>query len=353
MKFNIEIVPRLLHFKQPAGTSRGYYTTRKVWYIIISDPYDRKHIGIGECAPLPDLSCDAFSDYGDILFSLCRIFSETGIIDYAAMENYPSMLFGLECALKHYESGNVAMWDTPFSRGEVGIDINGLIWMGDYDTMLSRIETKLQDGYNCIKLKIGAINFEEEIALLKYIRSAFSPEKLELRVDANGAFSTCDVMIKLEKLSAFGIHSIEQPIKAGQWDKMSSIVSDSPIPVALDEELIGINNYDAKRKLLDIINPDFLVLKPSLHGGIYGCDEWIKEAGMRGVGWWITSALESNIGLNAIAQWAATHELNMPQGLGTGLLFTDNIDMPLEIRNNALWCTGVRPCMDIAENLWN
>lgn len=353
MKYNIRIVPCLLRFRQPAGTSRGYYTVRNVWYLIVSDPSDSSHVGIGECAPLPDLSCDASPDYAKVLSAFCSDFAETGKIDYHAMANYPSMLFGLESALRHYEAGSVALWDTPFSRGEAGIPINGLVWMGDYVTMLSRIDAKISEGYKCIKLKIGAIDFESEVSLIEHIRSVYPPDMIELRVDANGAFNYDDVMGKLERLASYGIHSIEQPIKAGQWDKMASVVRNSPIPVALDEELIGINDIDRKKKLLDIINPDYIILKPTLHGGIYGSEEWIAEAGKRGIGWWITSAIESNIGLNAIAQWASTHNLNMPQGLGTGLLFTDNVRMPLEIRNNALWFTGRKPDGDILNDIWN
>lgn len=355
MKYNVEIVPRLLHFKQPAGTSRGYYTTRKVWYIIVCDINNPEHIGIGECAPLPVLSCDDLPDYEDVLKSCCSEFSRTGRINYGEFLDYPSIIFGLECALRHYEAGSIALWDTPFARGEKGIYINGLIWMGDYGTMLSRLRDKINDGYKCIKLKIGAINFEEELSLLKHIRSVYSPADIEIRVDANGAFSAQDAPDRLGRLAEFGIHSIEQPIMAGQWLEMHDLAVNSPIPVALDEELIGINRIDDKKRLLDTVTPDYIILKPTLHGGIRGCEEWIDEAEKRGIGWWITSALESNIGLNAIAHWAATHDVDMPQGLGTGLLFTDNIDMPLEIRNNALWFNGTGSCSnaDILRQIWN
>lgn len=352
MRYRIDIIPRLLHFKQPAGTSRGIYTTRQVWYIVIRDIENPERIGIGECAPLPDLSCDALPDYQEVLSGFCRNVAECGEIDHAAMRDYPSMLFGLETAMQHLKSGSLAMWNTPFSRGEEGIYINGLIWMGDYDTMLSRIEEKMRSGYRCIKVKIGAINFEDEIALLRHIRSAFSAADIELRVDANGAFRPEEAMDKLNRLAEFDLHSIEQPIRAGQWNEMRRLTDATPIPIALDEELIGVNTSERKRELLDTIRPQYIILKPSLHGGMLGCEEWIREAAARDIGWWITSALESNVGLNAIAQWCATHEIKLPQGLGTGLLFTDNIDMPVEIRNNRLWFNGDVPAQKILEQIW-
>ena len=260
-----------------------------------------------------------------------------GEIDVDALRKYPSVLFGLETALRHYNTGKWELWDTAFSRGEAGIPINGLIWMGDFDKMLSQIEKKMETGFRCIKLKIGAINFEEELALLRHIRAHFSSKEIELRVDANGAFSPADAMEKLKRLSELDLHSIEQPIRAGQWEEMARLTSESPLPIALDEELIGCNTPEEKRKLLKAIRPQYIILKPSLHGGVAGGNEWISEAGKQQVGWWITSALESNIGLNAIAQWCATFNNPLPQGLGTGQLFTDNVEMPLEIRKDCLW----------------
>ena len=229
------------------------------------------------------------------------------------------------------------MWDTPFSRGEAGIPINGLIWMGDFNRMLAQIEKKMEAGFRCIKLKIGAINFEEELALLQHIRSHYSSKEIELRVDANGAFSPTDAMEKLKRLSELDLHSIEQPIRAGQWEEMARLTSESPLPIALDEELIGYNTWEEKQRLLSAIRPQYIIIKPSLHGGLAGGEEWIAEAEKLNIGWWITSALESNIGLNAIAQWCATFQNPLPQGLGTGLLFTDNVEMPLEIRKDCLW----------------
>ena len=209
--------------------------------------------------------------------------------------------------------------------------------MGNFDEMYHRIEEKMKAGFRCIKLKIGAIDFEKELELLAHIRQHFSPEQIELRVDANGAFSPTDALDKLKRLSEYQLHSIEQPIRAGQWEEMAKLCEQTPFPIALDEELIGVNDRPTKEALLDTIRPQYIILKPSLHGGISGSEEWIELAAEREIGSWVTSALESNIGLNAIAQWTATLMPTLPQGLGTGLLFTDNIDYPLHIEGDCLW----------------
>jgi len=337
MTFKTTIRPSTLHFKQPAGTSRGVYNTRKVWYIGLTSVEEPQRIGLGECAPLPNLSCDDLPEYEEILKAACHRLEETGELDKEALRSYPSILFGLETALQHYNANSFALWDTPFSRGERGIPINGLIWMGDYAQMYHQIEKKMELGFRCIKLKIGAINFEEELSLLRYIRKHFTAREVELRVDANGGFTPEDALSKLNRLAELDIHSIEQPIRAGQWEEMARLTKESPIPIALDEELIGCNSLAEKAELLRKINPQYIILKPSLHGGICGCTEWINEATSQNIGWWITSALESNIGLNAIAQWCATLPTTLPQGLGTGMLFTDNVEMPLYIREDKLW----------------
>ena len=334
--YRIHIEPRTLHFKQPAGTSRGVYTTRRVWYLHLTSDSQPGREGIGECAPLPNLSCDDLPHYEQLLSSLCQEAAQSGI-DYERLRPYPSILFGLETAFRHFERGTASLWDTPFSRGEQGIPINGLIWMGSYTQMLSQIEAKMQAGFRCIKLKIGAIHFEEELSLLKMIRRHFSAKEIELRVDANGAFSPAEALEKLQRLSELDLHSIEQPIRAGQWDSMARLSQLSPLPIALDEELIGVHSKSRKKELLETIHPQYIILKPSLHGGLRGSQEWIAAASQLGIGWWITSALESNIGLNAIAQWCATLHNPLPQGLGTGALFTDNIPMPLEVRGDELW----------------
>ncbi len=337
----IDIEERVLHFKQPEGTSRGVYTERKIWLVKMTDG---DAVGIGECAPLPRLSCDDIPDYSEKL----RVKSEEFAAAYQqggaavsaffeTMRDYPSMLFGLETAMLSFAK---TQHSTPFSRGEVGIPINGLVWMGTYEEMQERIEQKLAQGFRCVKLKIGAIDFDAELELIKRIRERYSCHDVELRVDANGAFPFEEALYKLELLSQYALHSIEQPIKAKQWANMAELCRESPLPIALDEELIGVNDPDQKRQMLNIIRPRYIILKPSLHGGMMGVREWIDIANDMGIGSWITSALESNVGLNAIAQLTADiygPDIRMPQGLGTGQLFTDNIPMPLEIRGDKLW----------------
>lgn len=337
MTFSIQ--EKLLHFKQQAGTSRGVYITRRIWLLTV------EHGGrtaIGECAPLPQLSCDDIPDYEAVLRRFCDIIEATGSIPYDEMRNYPSMLFGVETALAQLSRTDGLLYDTPFSHGEEGIPINGLVWMGTHDEMLSRLKEKLALGFRCVKLKIGAIDFAKELDLIQHIRKHFSREEVELRVDANGGFTPDVALERLQELARYDIHSIEQPIMAHQWSEMAQLCQLSPLPIALDEELIGVNSTDEKIRLLDTIKPQYIILKPSLHGGVAGTREWIALANERSIGSWITSALESNIGLNAIAQLAANiygSKITMPQGLGTGMLFTDNIPMPLEIRNDCLWIT--------------
>ena len=317
MKLNIE--ERLLHFKQPAGTSRGVYTTRRIWLITATDEAGRV-TGIGECAPLPQLSCDDIPDYAEVLRGFCDEVERTGLIPYEALRPYPSMLFGLEQTLSCGEA------PLGFS-----IPINGLVWMGTFEEMHQRIEEKLAAGFRCVKLKIGAIDWEREIALIRFIRERYSREQIELRVDANGGFTVEQAMSRLEELARYDIHSIEQPIKAGNWKEMARLCRESPLPIALDEELIGVNTVEEKEALLDTIRPGYIILKPSLHGGLLGSEEWIRLARERSIGSWITSALESNVGLYAIARFTMKMygpDITMPQGLGTGLLFTDNIELP-------------------------
>lgn len=334
----ITITTRTLHFNQPAKTSRGEYTTRVSRYVDVEK--NGVH-GVGECATLPDLSCDEIPDYDRLLRQFCDMIERTERIPYDMLRPYPSMLFGLETAFAQLEAGgSTALFDTAFARGEVGIPTNGLVWMGSYEQMLERMQEKLDLGFKCIKLKIGAIDFDKEVELLHIIREAFPKEKVELRVDANGAFDPDDAMALLEILAKYDIHSIEQPIKQKQWRDMARLCKESPIAIALDEELIGVNLRSMKEMLLDTIQPQYIVLKPSLHGGMMGSQEWVELAKTRGIGSWMTSALESNVGLNAIAHLAArtygTDEI-MPQGLGTGLLFTDNIEMPIELKGEKMY----------------
>lgn len=339
----------ILQFKQPAGTSRGVYRTRSVWYVKACD--DLGNWGIGECAPLPDLSCDAMpdADYEAVLAEACRqTVEKNGTIPTTFLRPYPSILFGLETAIRSLkacrQNGNpYHLFDTAFSHGETGIVINGLVWMGSYEEMMARMEEKLALGFHCIKIKIGAIDWEREISLIRALRERFPKEVVEIRVDANGGFSPEVAMSRLTELSHYDIHSIEQPIRQHQWDAMAQLCCNTPIPIALDEELIGVNDPVEKVRLLDTIRPQYIILKPSLHGGLSGSEEWIKLARERGIGYWITSALESNVGLNAIAQWTATQipqyiPENMPQGLGTGQLFIKNFDaIHLSIEGERLW----------------
>lgn len=336
MNLKVQVIPKVLHFKRPAGTSRGAYTTRNVWYFLITDEEQGK-IGIGECAPLPNLSCDDLPEYTDILEKARKSLELSGKVDYDQFQNFPSILFGMETAIRHFQQGGLQLWNTSFAKREEGIPINGLIWMGSFDYMREQIEEKLEKGFNCVKLKIGAIDFDKELSLLASIRKYYGADKIQLRVDANGAFTPQDALYKLKELSKYDLHSIEQPIRQGQWDEMKELCEQSPIPIALDEELIGVNHLDQKKKLLDSIKSAYIILKPSLHGGIRGGEEWISLAKERDINYWITSALESNIGLNAIAQWCATLNSKMHQGLGTGLLYTDNADLPLSIEKDYLW----------------
>ena len=323
----------ILKFKQPAGTSRGILTEKETWFIKIWDSEHPEIYGLGECALFRGLSADDRPEYERKLQETCRDIGKIRHIHY--FRNWSSISFGVNTALSDLKNGGKRIiYPGLFTEGQKDIEINGLIWMGDKDTMRQRIIEKLDAGFHCVTLKIGAIGFEEELDLLRYIRKQFSKETVELRVDANGAFTPREAPRKLEELSRYDIHSIEQPIRQRQWKEMAALCRNTPIPIALDEELIGINKTGEKGELLDMIHPQYVVIKPSLTGSFSGSWEWIARARERGIGWWITSALESNIGLNAIAQWTAYilnfHPTGMPQGLGTGQLYTNNIPAPLE-----------------------
>ena len=334
--FSVRVVPRTLVFKQPAGTSRGVYTERRLWYIIIYGTHEgRRFTGVGECAPLFDLSCDYDANYEAGLHEAARQVEARGGDALAALRCKPSVLFGFETAMlsaaASLRGDYRRLFDTPFTDGGEGIAINGLVWMGRHEEMLARMEEKLEKGFSCVKLKIGAIDFAAELDLIRRLRARFSHECVTLRVDANGAFDPQEALQKLELLARYGIHSIEQPIHAGQWQEMARLCRLTPLPIALDEELIGVNLREEKEKLLDEIRPQYIVLKPTLHGGLSGAAEWMEAALRRDVGFWATSALESNVGLNALAQWVAhlqpqlpLHLAALPQGLGTGQLFVEN-----------------------------
>lgn len=339
----ITITSKLLHFLQPAGTSRGVYNTRLSFYLKLTSDEQPDVVGVGECATLPDLSCDAMppNEYERKLRTFCDEYERTGVIDYEAMRAYPSMLFGLETAVAQFNAkGSLNFFDTPFGRGEEGIPINGLVWMGTFEEMFERLEAKLKAGFRCIKIKIGAIDFDRELQLIRHIRSTFSRNDVELRVDANGGFTPKEALSRMEALVQYDIHSIEQPIKQHQWAEMARLCAATSLPIGLDEELIGVNERQKKIELLDTIRPQYIVLKPSLHGGMAGTEEWIQLARERNIGSWITSALESNVGLNAIAQLTASiygSNIRHAQGLGTGQLFADNIEMPLKVLGDKLW----------------
>ncbi|HBL76057.1 MAG: o-succinylbenzoate synthase [Bacteroidetes bacterium GWF2_42_66] len=323
-----------LQFHRPAGTSRGTYNTRDSWFIFLEE---NGKTGIGECAPLPGLSLENPEEMNGKLIQVCEdieFFSK----NIQELIEWPSIQFGLETAFFDLKNGGRRiLFPSDFTEGKRGIPINGLIWMGNPEYMQQQIREKLEQGFRCIKLKIGAIDFETELALLKNIRKEFSAKEIILRVDANGAFKPEEALEKLKQLAELEIHSIEQPVAARQWNEMARLCKQSPLPIALDEELIGITEKQQKKEILAQIKPAFLVLKPSLHGGISGCNEWITQAENAGVKWWITSYLESNVGLNAITQWAATKPIEMEQGLGTGKLFANNFDSPLTIVNDRLW----------------
>ena len=338
-KITFEYLKRTLIFKFDAGTSRGVLKTKEVFWIkaFYSDQPDV--VGWGEAAPLVKLSLDDREDFEEILGKTLSEMSKVSFREDEAQVlnqlkelvpfDLPSIRFALETAILDLRNGGkkkILGYD--FFEGKKNIAINGLIWMGGKDFMLSQIKEKLSNGFDCIKMKIGAINFQQELDLLSYIRERFSKHQITLRVDANGAFSPNEALKKLQKLSHYDIHSIEQPIAAGNWAAMQQLCAATPIPIALDEELIGVKN---KAELLDAIQPQHIILKPTLLGGILETKEWVQLAEERKIGWWMTSALESNVGLNAIAQLADSLESTIPQGLGTGKLYENNLDSPLEI----------------------
>ncbi|MCM2301733.1 MAG: o-succinylbenzoate synthase [Flavobacteriaceae bacterium] len=322
-----------LQFKLPAGTSRGTLKTKDTYFLIIEN---KGKIGIGECALFKGLSIDDKPDYEEKLQWVCDSLSNNDFMVLHKLTEFPSIQFGIEQAIISLGSENrFDLYPSEFTRGKSSILINGLIWMGDEAFMLNQVEEKIRAGFKTIKLKIGALDFEKEIKILQSIRDRYTSEEIEIRLDANGAFSPDNALDQLKQLAKFQIHSIEQPIKPKQWEVMAQLCEKSPIPIALDEELIGVFNQD-KINLLETIKPQFLILKPSLLGGVAGCNQWIQLCAKQQIGWWITSALESNIGLNAIAQYTFNLGNNLPQGLGTGGLFTNNFESPLTIESGYL-----------------
>ncbi len=322
----------VLEFKRPSGTSRGVLNTKKVWIVSVWNDDAVAIKGIGECNPLVGLSIDDVPDFEEKLIEVCEHIDSRSKNLAEFLVDYPSIYFGFEMALLDLKNGGKQLYfNSPIVKHKQPIKINGLIWMGDHTFMHQQIEEKLALGFTCIKLKIGAIDFEKELELLASIRNKYDEEELELRVDANGAFSKEDALEKLAALSQYDIHSIEQPIKQGQLNEMEFICENTPFDVALDEELIGVKTIEGKRALLEKIVPQYIILKPSLIGGFKGCMEWISVAGELGIPWWITSALESNIGLNAIAQFTSQFYNPLPQGLGTGQIYTNNFESKLKL----------------------
>ncbi|MBN1339315.1 MAG: o-succinylbenzoate synthase [Bacteroidales bacterium] len=345
INFRIRTFRHDLIFKRPAGTSRGTMTHRESWFMEVCDPESPEITGLGECAPLPGLS----PEYGNAMIAKLEELQnnpENYVKDPGSLEGYPSLRFGLETALLDLRSGGRRiLFPSPFTDGKDTIPINGLIWMGDFNYMKQQLREKLAAGFRCIKIKVGAIDFGKELELIRFLRKEHKKEQVEIRLDANGAFQPDEAPEKLKELSDYGIHSIEQPIRQGQWEEMAHLCETSPVPVALDEELIGVYGISNKEKLIRTIRPQYLILKPSLLGGFKACEEWIALAGKYHTGWWATSALESNLGLNAIAQWVYTLKNLLPQGLGTGQLFANNIESPLYIHAGRL---GYDP-----EGKWN
>lgn len=324
-------------FKTPGGTSRGTLYNKYSWFLIIYEENNPTIIGIGECSILKKLSIDDREDFEDQLQLLCDDINNFFEWLEKELAEFPSIKFGLESALLDLKNGgNRILFPSEFTQGHDNIRINGLIWMGESDFMKLQIDEKIKLGFRCIKMKIGSLDFDKELAMLDYIRSQYDASVLELRVDANGSFRPEEVLQKLEQLAIYDIHSIEQPIAAGNWNQMAAVCLVSPIPVALDEELIGIMEFTEKEELIKTIKPQYLIIKPSLLGGFTASEEWINLAISNNIGWWATSALEANIGLNAIAQWVYTLNNSMSQGLGTGQVFTNNFDSPLTLTSDLL-----------------
>ncbi|MCR5886746.1 o-succinylbenzoate synthase [Hymenobacter sp. J193] len=346
MALHLHYSHRALRFNFPARTSRGALTEHVAWYLHLTEAARPGQLGLGEAAPLAGLSPDFRPDIEDRLRRLCQAFNAAGFASAAEPDieqllepEWPALRFGLETALLDWQHrGRRQLFDNAFSRGEAGIPINGLVWMGDADFMRAQIRQKLTEGYGCLKLKIGGIDFAAELELLRLIRHEAGPAELTLRVDANGAFAPAEAPSKLDQLAAFDLHSIEQPIRAGQWEALAALCRSSPVPIALDEELIGVTEPARQLQLLQVVQPAYLVLKPTLVGGLAATSQWLALAQEHGIGWWLTSALESNVGLNAISQFTAQQNTGaMPQGLGTGQLYHNNVAAPLRIEAGRLW----------------
>ncbi len=340
--------PYILNFKFPAGTSRGILTEKPTFFIKVFDEADPLKFGIGECSVFPGLSPEADGNYG---YKLIELLANMALGKETDLYGYSSIVFGLEQALRDFAGGcRHIYFPSEFTQGHQTIEINGLVWMGDFDEMIERIDEKVEKGFHCIKLKIGAIDWKKEVDMIEYIRKKYSDSTLQIRVDANGGFTMDNALPRLKRLADLGVHSIEQPIPAGMPELMAFLCQVSPLKIALDESLIGVYGKENKENLLDTVNPTFVILKPSLCGGFSGAEEWIRLAEERGIGWWVTSALESNVGLNAFAQWTATLKTTIPQGLGTGALYTNNFECPLRLESDQL---GYDPSFMISNDIYS
>ena len=346
MPLKLSYTPHTLQFKFDARTSRGALSEHKVYFVHLWEESSPEIKGVGECAPLSGLSIDDRPDLEQKLEEVMRqvngqevqLQANKPLAQELQLQEWPALRFALETALLDLQHGGQRLiYNNAFSRGEAGIPINGLIWMGDKRFMQEQIENKLQEGYSCLKLKIGGLDFVQELEILQSIREVASAYELTVRVDANGAFTPQEAYKKLERLARYDLHSIEQPIMQGQYEAMAQLCAYTPVPIALDEELIGVQEPEAKAQLLEHINPQYIILKPTLVGGLAASAEWIMLAEERTIGWWVTSALESNIGLSAISQFTANYDITMPQGLGTGQLYHNNIPSPLQIERGQLW----------------
>jgi o-succinylbenzoate synthase len=325
-------------FRKPAVTSRGILIKKPVYFILLYDSSLPFVYGIGECSLFPGLSMDDVDGYYKKIEEIVELINNGWFNLRAPQYSHPSINFALETALRDLEKkGTRILYPSAFTEGKDSITINGLIWMGNAEDMNSQIDQELNQGYHCLKLKIGTLNFDEEYEIISRIRKRYLACDLEIRLDANGAFPPEDALEYLYRLSDLDIHSVEQPILPSQLDEMAALCETSPLPIALDEELIGKYPYENKMQLLKMINPEFIVLKPGLLGGIASCEEWIEIANKLNIGWWITSSLETNIGLNVIAQWTYTLNSPLTQGLSTGNLFENNVESPLALQGEKLY----------------
>ncbi|MBX2967027.1 MAG: o-succinylbenzoate synthase [Cyclobacteriaceae bacterium] len=337
MKLQTDYFKQTFRFNFDARTSRGRMKEKISWFVKVWNEDNPTCIGLGECGPLPGLSVDDRPDFEDVLKDCLQKLTDTDQpLDSVIPSGLPSIRFGIETALLDLQHGGQRMiFDNSFIKGKP-IPINGLVWMGDLDSMLQQVSLKIEKGFRCIKIKVGGLNFEKECDILHYIRSKYYRENITIRLDANGAFKPGEALYKLNELAKYNIHSIEQPVKPG-LDILPALCRKSPIPIALDEELIGVETDSDKIVLLERIKPAFIILKPTLHGGLQSCKQWIKVAEERQIGWWMTSALESNIGLNAICQFTANYPVALPHGLGTGQLYDDNVDSPLTVSQGEIY----------------